>query len=253
MSTNSVTRVAQEISRGNLEVTVRSRSEQDELMKALEQMILYFQEAADVAQKIAYDDLQVTVTPKSKRDRFNIALQGMVANLQTKQEKIDSSIAEIELQNWLKTGQAELSNEMRGEQDLAALSTNIITYLANYVHAQIGAIYLADKENALRLVGSYAYATRKGNRDTFAMGEGLVGQAALEKRSILFSNVPDDYVVITSALGETAPRWIIIITYIVALGFLLFAGSIREARFVFPGWVLLVSAYILITNQRQGH
>jgi len=46
------------------------------------------------------------------------------------------------------------------------------------------------------------------------------------------------------------PRWLTVITYIVALLFLFFAGSIREARFIFPGWVLLTSIYILITNRR---
>ncbi|MCJ7658023.1 MAG: hypothetical protein MUO67_02620, partial [Anaerolineales bacterium] len=46
------------------------------------------------------------------------------------------------------------------------------------------------------------------------------------------------------------PRWLTIITYILALLFMFFAGSIREARFVFPGWVLLTSVYILISNRR---
>jgi len=50
--------------------------------------------------------------------------------------------------------------------------------------------------------------------------------------------------------GEVTPRWLTLITYLVALIFLFLAGSIREARFVFPGWVLLTSVYILITNRR---
>jgi hypothetical protein len=50
--------------------------------------------------------------------------------------------------------------------------------------------------------------------------------------------------------SEVMPRWLTVTTYIVALFFLFFAGSIREARFIFPGWVLLSSIYILITNRR---
>jgi len=46
------------------------------------------------------------------------------------------------------------------------------------------------------------------------------------------------------------PRWLTLITYLLALFFMFFAGSIREARFIFPGWVLLTSIYILITNRR---
>ena len=50
--------------------------------------------------------------------------------------------------------------------------------------------------------------------------------------------------------SEVMPRWLTVTTYLVALFFLFFAGSIREARFIFPGWVLLTSIYILITNRR---
>ncbi len=49
------------------------------------------------------------------------------------------------------------------------------------------------------------------------------------------------------------PRWLSIVTFIVALGFLLFAGKVREARFIFPGWVFVVSVYILIVNYRRSH
>jgi hypothetical protein len=49
------------------------------------------------------------------------------------------------------------------------------------------------------------------------------------------------------------PRWLSIVTFIVALGFLLFAGRVREARFIFPGWVFVVSVYILIVNYRKSH
>ena len=50
--------------------------------------------------------------------------------------------------------------------------------------------------------------------------------------------------------AEVMPRWLTIITYLLALAFLFFAGSIREARFLFPAWVFLTSVYILITNRR---
>lgn len=49
------------------------------------------------------------------------------------------------------------------------------------------------------------------------------------------------------------PRWLSVVTYVVALGFLLFAGTIREARFIFPVWVFVVSIYILVANYRRTH
>ena len=49
---------------------------------------------------------------------------------------------------------------------------------------------------------------------------------------------------------KVVPRWMVIVTYVVGVGFLLFAGILREARFLFPAWVLVVSVYILILNYR---
>ena len=77
----------------------------------------------------------------------------------------------------------------------------------------MGAIYLADEDNgerSLQLAGSYAYTDRKGNRNIFRLGEGLVGQAALEQESLLFNDVPEDYIKVSSGLGETVPRQILV-------------------------------------------
>ena len=63
----------------------------------------------------------------------------------------------------------------------------------------------------LRLIASYAYKARKHVGNRFGLGEGLVGQAALEKKPILLTNVPDDYIQITSGLGEAPPRNIIVL------------------------------------------
>ncbi len=125
--------------------------------------------------------------------------------------ELELTRAEIEKQNWLKTGQTELNNMMRGEQDIETLSKNTISYLAKYLNAQIGAFYIADdKENVLRLFGSYAYQKPKNLSKEFKFGEGLVGQAALEKESITLNNCPDDYIRINSGLGDAVPRNIIV-------------------------------------------
>jgi len=100
---------------------------------------------------------------------------------------------------------------MQGEQDIETLSKNTISYLAKYLNAQVGAFYVADdKENVLRLFGGYAYQKRKNLSSEFKFGEGLVGQAALEKESIALNNCPDDYIRINSGLGDAVPRNIVV-------------------------------------------
>ena len=90
-----------------------------------------------------------------------------------------------------------------------ALHPVVITFLCEYLGAYIGAMYIAGDDDRLRLVGSYAYEKRKGLSNEFSFGEGLVGQAALEKKYILMTQCPDDYIHIQSGLGSASPKNII--------------------------------------------
>ena len=157
----------------------------------------------EVATQIAAGNLDVKVDILSNEDELGIAMQTM-------RDNINHSIDEIEKQNWLKTGVSGMNEVMRGEQDLKTLARNVITYLTKYSDAKIGAIYLNNGDDTLELVGSYAYSQRKGNKNKVKPGEGLVGQAALEKETIVFNDVPDDYIKIDSALGEAPPKSIVV-------------------------------------------
>ena len=117
---------------------------------------------------------------------------------------------ENQRQDWFKTGQAKLNDRMRGEQDPVALGRAIIWFLAEYLNARIGAIYEVDDDRRLKLLASYAFKRRKNLSNEFEFGEGLVGQAALEKESITLTNVPDDYITVSSSLGDKPPRNILV-------------------------------------------
>jgi PAS domain S-box-containing protein len=120
----------------------------------------------------------------------------------------DRKAAETELarQNTQKTGQAELADLMRGELSLETLCRNIISFLCKHLAVQTGILYLPDEHGALKLVASYAHKRRKHLASRFMPGEGLVGQAALEKQDIILTNVPADYISVESGLGESVPR-----------------------------------------------
>ncbi|MBF0565939.1 MAG: response regulator [Nitrospirae bacterium] len=126
-------------------------------------------------------------------------------------EKLRSIFFEKDLEDWKKTGQSGLNDRMRGEQDMAGLAQNIINFLAEYSKAHIGAIYLVSDKKLLKMAGSYAYNKRKNLSNEFSFGSGLVGQAALEKQSILLTNVPPDYIKISSGLGELEPCNILVV------------------------------------------
>ncbi|MFL5469935.1 MAG: response regulator, partial [Gemmatimonadaceae bacterium] len=174
---------------------------------------------ADVATAVTRGDLsrQIAVEAQGELDELKNNLNQMIANLKTTTEKNSE-------QDWLKTNLAKFSRMMQGQKDLESVSKLIMSELTPLVSAHHGAFYIMDEEDnntpVLKLIASYAYKERKHVGNRFYLGEGLVGQAALEKKPILLTNVPDDYIAITSGLGEAPPRNIIVLP-------VLFEGEIK--------------------------
>jgi HAMP domain-containing protein/CheY-like chemotaxis protein/signal transduction histidine kinase len=173
---------------------------------------------ADVATSVTKGDLtrQITVNAQGELDELKTNINQMIANLRETTERNQE-------QDWLKTNLAKFSRMMQGQKDLESVSRLIMSELTPLVSAHHGAFFIADQETddtLLKLIASYAYRARKHVANRFAPGEGLVGQAALEKQPILLQNVPDDYIQITSGLGEAPPRNIIVLP-------ILFEGDVK--------------------------
>jgi len=118
---------------------------------------------------------------------------------------------EIERENWLKKGQANLNECLRGDQSLESLCKNIIRFLAEYLNAQVASLYLIDTNNEkMQLKSSYAGSNSKNIPETIKIGEGIIGQAALDKKTVIIENCPKNYLKIESSLGNTIPRNIVI-------------------------------------------
>jgi hypothetical protein len=103
---------------------------------------------------------------------------------------------------------------LQGQRDLETVSKLILSELAPLVWAQHGVFYLMegnDRDAVLKLLSTYAYRERKYLANRFHLGEGLVGQCALEKERILLSEVPDNYVKISSGLGESSPLNVVVL------------------------------------------
>jgi CheY-like chemotaxis protein/signal transduction histidine kinase len=115
-------------------------------------------------------------------------------------------------EQWFKTGQRDLADSMRGRTDIEDLARTIITFVARYVSAQVGVIYVADgdAEGTLRLCASYAHTRRKRLAEQVRPGQGLVGQALLERQVIMVSDLPEDYISVSSGLGESPPRHLLV-------------------------------------------
>ncbi len=151
-------------------------------------------------------DLRVRLKESSSDE-----LGEMAKNFNRFMEKLQQILSHDKNQSWLKTGLAELNEKMRGDLDIIKLSHNIINYVAKYLDAGVGTIYVKSDNEYYKLTGSYAFSRRKGIAGEYRQGEGLIGQAILEKQPFVVSKVPEDYIHIASGTGEAVPNSVAII------------------------------------------
>ena len=117
-------------------------------------------------------------------------------------------------QDWLKTNLAKFSRMLQGQRDLLTVGRLILSELGPVVSAQHAVFYILDGSRdtpMLSLLASYAYKGQSALGSQLQLGEGLVGQCALEKQKIVLSNVPADYIRISSGLGDATPQNIIVL------------------------------------------
>ena len=198
------TQIADAIARGDLTPQLTPRGPHDILARSINQMIDNFQSVISQANRIAEGDLSIDVSVHSDKDVLGNTLNIMTLALRNSRE-------ENQQQDWLKSGQTQLNDIMRGEHDIPALCSHVINFVADYMDCQMGALYILDeKEHQLKLISSYAFERRKGLANRFALGESLVGQAALEKQPFVINEIPKDYVRVSSGLGASLPTNIMI-------------------------------------------
>jgi HAMP domain-containing protein/signal transduction histidine kinase/CheY-like chemotaxis protein len=170
----------------------------------------------------AIAEVATAVTKGDLTRSIAVAAQGEVASLKDNINEMIRNLKDTTLKNaeqdWLKTNLAKFSRMLQGQKELLTVGRLILSELAPVVSAQQGVFYIMDGSRAdeplLKLLASYAYKDRKNIDNRFKLGEGIVGQCALEKEKILLTNVPQDYIQITSGLGEAKPLNVIVLPII---------------------------------------
>jgi len=173
---------------------------------------------AEVATAVTKGDLtrSIAVEARGEVAALKDNINEMIRNLKDTTQKNTE-------QDWLKTNLAKFTSMLQGQRDLLTVANLILSEVAPLVRAQHGVFYineLDEGEVTLKLMGSYAYQKRKKLSERFRLREGIVGQCALEKQRILVTEVPDDYIKISSGLGEATPMNIVSLP-------VLFEGEVR--------------------------
>ncbi|MDB5283381.1 MAG: response regulator [Bacteroidota bacterium] len=107
-------------------------------------------------------------------------------------------------------GSGELTKNMQGNKAVVELAQLIITYLSNYLNAEVGALYLLENDDMhLKLAAGYALGKSKIDAPAIRVGEGVVGQSAAENKTTLLQDIPKKYFTVNTGFGEVALRDII--------------------------------------------
>ncbi len=168
------------------------------------------EEVSEATERIAGGDLSTKLPESDRQDEVGIltrTFNQMMVNLRETTERNDQ-------QTWVKTNLAEVGQQLQGQRDLEAVCRLILSNLAPLVGAQQGVFYVmnaVEGQPVLKMLSSYAYQERRHLSNEFRLGEGLVGQCALEKQRILLTDVPDDYIRIHSGLGSALPLNILVL------------------------------------------
>ena len=158
---------------------------------------------AEVTSAVASGDLTRSISVEAQgevaelKDNINAMVQSLRETIRANQQ-----------QDWLKTNLAQIAGMMQGHRDLAVVAELIMDELAPLVGAQHGTFFLsepADGDTQLRLIAGYGLRADKAAPVQYRLGQSLIGQVAKSKRSIVVADLPENYVKISSGLGEAPP------------------------------------------------
>ncbi|HMG88679.1 MAG TPA: GAF domain-containing protein [Chryseolinea sp.] len=140
----------------------------------------------------------------------------------TGEEVIDTALREIyekfksdadteRHRSWVNEGLAMLREVMGSHTEIKSMSQEVVSRLIKHVKANQGGVFILNDQNELDLLACYAFERKKFLKRSIKPGEGLVGQCYLERHSLYLTKVPQDYVSITSGLGQANPGCILIV------------------------------------------
>ncbi|MEJ0031899.1 MAG: PAS domain S-box protein [Bacteroidota bacterium] len=199
------------VSRGELpeQSTRKFHGELGHMQSRLDDLVTVLKANASFAQKVGEGKFDTPFEPAGENDKLGHALIDMRDNL------VANETQENE-RNWIMRRLSEAGEITRIHDTISKLGEDIIRFVIAKTDAIQGAFYVVNEEtNVIEMVNSFAYNRKKYLQSTFAVAEGLVGQAVAEKDIIVRTEIPDDYMTITSGiLGDKKPSCLLIMPLI---------------------------------------
>ncbi len=190
-----------------------SKDEIGDMALAVDDLVDGLRDTSEFAERIGQGEYQADFSPLSEQDVLGNALLDMRGNLKKVAE-------DDKKRNWATEGAAKFGEILRqNNNDVSELSHNILNNLLKYLGANQGGLFIVQDadggEPFMTLESCFAWDKKKYIEQKIYRGEGLVGQAWQEKDTIFITEVPDDYISITSGLGDANPTCILIVPLLV--------------------------------------
>jgi PAS domain S-box-containing protein len=236
-----------------------ARDEFGQIGTKVDELVHTLKGNAEFAQRIGEGKYDTQFKPASENDVLGMSLINMRNNL-IENERRDKE------RNWIVRGVAEISEILRMHDAIDDLGEDVIKFILDKIGAIQGAFYVVTEDDhgkqLIEMRASYAYGRKKYLKGKFRFAEGLIGQAAAERDTILRTEIPDEYVTITSGiLGDQKPACILIVPLITnedVYGILEFAGfrkfDASQVKFVQElSLILARTIFNIKVNERTRH
>ncbi len=187
---------------------VRTNEEIGQIKKSFNQLLQRIQAATHFADQLGNGKLQTVYDTRFTGDILALSLRKM-------QTQLIMSAQEQDIVNWLNKGTAQFAQILQREYaNKEQLGDQVLIELVRYAGLNQGALYLRTQqadEDYLERIATYAYGKKKYVDHRLEVGSGLVGQCVLEKETVQLTDIPADYVKITSGLGEATPCYVVLV------------------------------------------
>jgi len=217
-TTKVLTNLASGEINADFKIINNSKDEIGDISNSVNLLIDRLNKTANFAFEIGKGNLDTHLSLNSEKDLMSKALLEMRHSLQiAKIEEVKRKEIDL-IQNWITQGEARFTEILRERsENLHEFSYIIISNLVKYIEANQGGIFIINDDTKndiyLELTASYAYERRKIINKRVDLGIGLVGRCYQEAETIYMSDIPNDYLNITSGLGQNNPRHILIVPF----------------------------------------
>jgi len=198
-------------------VAIEGNNEISKMSKSISSLIVGLKKTTSFALAVGKGKYDKKYKPLSSKDILGNALIEMQENLLYSKKEASLRKKEDDVRTWTNVGLTKFNDILRQNQgNITEMSVVLISELVKFVNANQGGIFIFNDENKyLELTASYAYGHDKKKQKIIYPGEGIVGTVAIEKETVYMTEIPETYITITSGLGSSNPRSLLIIPMIV--------------------------------------